>query len=231
MPNKNKYDYKLLSHHLTSSTYAYGGKRPFTIKRVRSVSKGDTCNTFMLNLPNHMGTHIDCPNHFYASGKRISQYNINDFVFFKPAVLNCPKKENELITVSDIESNVKKLKGKDILLLRTNFYRFRSDAKYAKKNPGIDPEAARFIRARLTNIRCVGIDSISVSPYDKREMGRETHRIFFQNHSFRGRPLCVIEDMNLSGDLRNLKKVFVMPLFIKGIDSAPCTVLAILRKR
>ncbi|MFC1509552.1 cyclase family protein [Candidatus Omnitrophota bacterium] len=221
-----KTQYRLLSYELSPDTYEYGGKKSLTIKQKRAISRGDTCNTFILNLPNHIGTHIDCPNHFFASGKKLSQYKIKDFIFSKPAILNCPKQENGLITLDDIRGNLKKLKKKDILLLRTGFYKYRSSIQYAIKNPGIDPEVARFIRKNLPNIRCIGVDSISVSSYGNRKIGRETHRIFLQKHSFKGQPVCIIEDMDLSGYLMDLKKVFVVPLFIKGADSAPCTIFA-----
>ncbi len=223
---KMEHKYRLLSYPLTIDTDGYGGKRIFTVNKDKSISKGDSCNTYTLNLSNHAGTHIDCPNHFFASGKKLSQYKIEDFIFSKPAILDCPKQENELITLDDIRGNLKELKGKDILLLRTGFYKCRSSVKYAIKNPGVDPEAARFIRKNLTSVRCVGVDSISISPYGNRKIGRETHRIFLQKHSFEGQPVCIIEDMNLSENLADLKKVFVVPLFIKGVDRAPCTVFA-----
>lgn len=217
-----KSKYRLLSYHISVDAYSYGGEKPFNIRKIRSISKGDSCNTFMMDMPNHVGTHIDCPNHFFNSGKRLSQYKFQDFVFYNPVVLDCPKKKNELVTIDDIERNQKKLKGKDILFLRTGFYRFRADLKYARENPGIDPEVALFIRKRLSNIRCIGIDTISVSPYADRKLGRRTHKIFLQG----SRPVPIIEDMDLSSNLKSIKSVFVVPLFIKGVDSGPCTVVA-----
>lgn len=217
-----KSKYRLLSYPVSVDVYSYGGRKPFNIRQLRSISKGDSCNTFMMNMPNHVGTHIDCPNHFFTSGKRLSQYKFKDFVFYNPTVLDCPKKKNELVTVDDIKKNLKKLKGKDILFLRTGFYRFRTDVKYARQNPGISPEAALFIRKRLSNIRCIGIDTISVSPYAARGLGRRTHKIFLQGSQH----VRIIEDMNLSGNLKGIKKVFVVPLFIKGVDSAPSTIIA-----
>ncbi len=223
---KKEKQYKLLSYPLSVNTHGYGGKKTLRIKKDKLISRGDSCNTFRLIFPNHLGTHIDCPNHFFASGKKLSQYKIKDFIFSKPAILDCPKQENELITLDDIRGNLKKLKEIDILLLRTGFYKCRSSIRYATKNPGIDTEVARFIRKNLTNIRCIGIDSISISSYGNRKIGRETHRIFLQKHSFKRQPVCIIEDMDLSGNLMDMKKVFVAPLFIEDVDSAPCTVFA-----
>lgn len=221
--------HRLLSYKLTSDTYGYGAKRPLTIKQDRAISIGDSCNTFILNLPNHIGTHIDCPNHFFNSGKKVSEYKIKDFIFFRPILLYCTKSANELIIEEDLERNFKRLKRADIALFRTGFYRYRGNFKYSTENPGISPEAAMYMRMKLGNIRCVGIDTISVSPYQSRELGRRTHEIFFKD-SFKNKPPCLIEDMDLSGRLDNLRAVYVVPLLVKDVDSAPCTVIGILRK-
>lgn len=218
--------YRLLSYPLSVDTHGYGGEKPLRIKKDKLISRGDSCNASILIFPNHLGTHIDCPNHFFDLGKKLSQYRIEEFIFSNPVTLDCQKRENELVTLDDIRGNLKKLKGKDILLLRTGFYKYRSSIKYARNNPGIDPEAAIFIRKNLSCLKCIGLDSISVSPYGNRKMGRETHRIFLRKHPFKGQPVRIIEDMDLSGNLTDIRKVFVAPLFIKGVDSAPCTVFA-----
>ncbi|MFC1621041.1 cyclase family protein [Candidatus Omnitrophota bacterium] len=215
--------YRLLSYPLSIDTYNYGGSRPFAVKAKRSLLKGDSCNTFILNVPNHLGTHIDCPNHFYARGKKLCQYGIEDFIFSRPVVLECKKSANGLVDENDIKRAFKKLKKADLLLLRTGFHKYKRKSLYGTRNPGISPGAAKFIRARLKNIRCIGIDSISVSPYKNRELGRETHEIFLKAGP-KGDPVCLIEDMDLSENLNGLKEVFVSPLFIEDVDSAPCTV-------
>ena len=227
---KTKNKYRLLSYDLTADTFAYGGQQPFKIKKSKSISNKDSCNTFILDLPNHMGTHIDCPNHFYNSGKMLQDYNIKDFIFLRPVVLECPKSASELVSEDDVKRNYGRLKRADALLLKTGFCRYRGSYKYSIKNPGIAPEAAEFIRRHLGNIKCVGIDTISVSPYQNRRLGRETHRIFFKDN-FENEPVRLIEDMDLSGRLYNLKEVYVFPLFVKGIDSSPCAVVGILGKR
>lgn len=61
----------------------------------------------------------------------------------------------------------------------------------------------------------------------KSKKGKEAHLNAFKNDDKLGEPLLLIEDMKLS-EIRNgdLKCVIVIPWQIKGIDSAPCTVLA-----
>ncbi|MFA4991123.1 MAG: cyclase family protein [Candidatus Omnitrophota bacterium] len=225
----NRY-YRMLSYALDVDTPMYGGGHGVRIKASKRISSGDSCNMSIVRLSNHAGTHVDCPNHFYDSGKKISGYKIRDFVFKRPFVLDCQKSPNGLVSAEDIERRVKGLRGADILLLRTGFHRHRGTRKYSAQNPGISPEAAVYIRRNLRGLKCVGIDTISVSPYGNRALGRETHRVFFKK-GFRGEPVRLIEDMDLSGRMDGLKEVHVFPLFMKDVDSSPCAVMGIFEKR
>ncbi|MEK7376739.1 MAG: cyclase family protein, partial [Candidatus Margulisiibacteriota bacterium] len=177
------------------------------------------CNTFTITLENHFGTHIDAPNHFYDRGRTISGYAINELVFNDPHVINLKKNEGELVVPKDLG----KLKKCDVLLINTGFSKFRGSKKYVFKNPGISSEAADFIRKKYPGIKAVGIDTISISSYQNREDGRKAHRAFLDKKNYKNDPVLLIEDMNLSGSLKKIKKIYVSPLFIEKVDSAPCT--------
>jgi len=69
-----------------------------------------------------------------------------------------------------------------------------------------------------------GIDWISISPYQDRELGREAHRVFLDQKG-RNNPVLLIEDIDLSGNFKKLKEVWVSPLRVERVDSAPCTVI------
>ena len=73
----------------------------------------------------------------------------------------------------------------------------------------------------------MAIDSISMAAAERLSEGIEAHRILLGD---RHRPILLIEDINLKYDLAGLKRVIVLPLFIKGIDSSPCTVMAEIKK-
>jgi kynurenine formamidase len=119
------------------------------------------------------------------------------------------------------------LQKSDCLLLHTGFGQYRSEERYRAYNPGIAPETILWIRKDYTNIRCIGIDSISISSFQHRNEGIEAHKAAFIIKKGLGEPLLLIEDMNLR-TLSNskLKSLIVLPLQVDGIDSAPCTVLA-----
>ena len=80
------------------------------------------------------------------------------------------------------------------------------------------------MRENLPSIRMIGIDWISISPYQDRELGREAHRVFLDQKG-RNNPVLLIEDMDLSGDLKELTEVWASPLRVERVDSAPCTVI------
>lgn len=218
-----KKNYKLLSYFLGRNTPLYGKTKSILIKPDREIKKGDSCNTTMVTFSNHSGTHIDAPRHFYYNGRSISDFSISELIFNSPLVLECPKKENELIVSSDLRA----IKKCDLLLIRTGFYRYRNNNKYRIHNPGISSEAAIYIRRKHPYVRTIGIDAISISAFQKREEGREAHKILLKSNGPYGQPICVIEDMDLSKNLKKLKKVYVAPLFLKDrdIDSMPCTII------
>ena len=75
-------------------------------------------------------------------------------------------------------------------------------------------------------VQAIGMDWISVSSFENRELGRQAHRAFL-NRDGEGHPVLIIEDMDLSADLNGLREVWVAPLLVEGIDSAPCTIIGI----
>jgi len=209
--------YKLLSYPLNFQTPLYGNIEPIQIK----IKEQDSIMTARISFSNHSGTHLDAPRHFFKSGRSISDYSIEELIFNSPLLIDCPKKENELITIDDLKS----IRDCDLLLIRTGFYKYRGSEKYRLCNPGISPETAEWIRRNHPAIRAIGIDTISISAFQKREVGRRAHQILLKSNGFPGDPVLLIEDLNLSGEFNKLKKVYAIPLFIEGVDSMTCTVI------
>jgi len=221
--------YLKLSYDLTVDTVIPMEGFPLKLKRASSIEKGEISNTFYFEVNNHAGSHIDAPNHFYQNGKRIADFDISSFVFEKPLVIDVPKQDSELITSVDLEPFYSRISNCDLLLLRTGFSRYRNSQplRYARKNPGLSGEAATFIKENCKGMRALAIDSISMAAAERLKEGIEAHRILLGD---RHRPILLIEDINLKYDLAGLKRVIVLPLFIRGIDSSPCTVMAEIEK-
>lgn len=215
----------LLSYPLGISTPLFGTNPPNVFKKIESIKKGGYCNSTLITLFNHNGTHIDAPYHFDEKGKKIVDYEIEDFIFKSPRLIEIPKQEDEAIGIDDMLENESGIQTCDLLLMRTGFDKKRGERSYVKNNPWIDNNAAIFLR-KQHNLKAIGIDAISISSYDHLDVGKETHRILLVNDLHLPEPKLIIEDMKLSVDLKGLKRVFVIPLFMDGADGAPCTVFA-----
>lgn len=219
--------YLLLSHALDENTPLYGSIPAHHVFPYSEISKGDAVNTVVISIHNHTGTHIDAPKHFIDDGKQISEFTLDELIFTNPVMVNCLKDGAELIVPDDLKHASQMFQKNDCLLLCTGFGKYRGEERYRAYNPGIAPETILWIRKEYPNIRCIGIDSISISSFQHRNEGIEAHKAAFSIKKGLGEPLLLIEDMNLRA-LSNskLKLVIVFPWQVNGIDSAPCTVLA-----
>ncbi|MEM0090041.1 MAG: cyclase family protein [Nitrososphaerota archaeon] len=213
----------LLSHKLSTSTPAYAGGPNLVLKPLKQITKGDSSNSYIIEMPNHLGTHVDAPRHFDPSGRSIADYGIESLIFRKPLLLNIPKRDSELIMAEELEAHKDRIAEADILLIKTGFQKFRlSDPeRYSMHNPGFSSNAASYIVKNFPKLRALGLDTASLSSVDHREDGRLSHKILLS-----GRDFFIIEDMDLSKLSESPKTIMVIPLFIEGIDSAPCVVLA-----
>jgi kynurenine formamidase len=211
-----------LSHRLSESTPSYGGGPGLTIKPFKQIMRGDSNNSYIVTLFNHLGTHVDAPKHFSVTGRSISTYRPEELFFSSPAMLDVPKEVGELLGRDDLSSHDWIIAGADLLLVRTGFQRYRMEEPetYAGRGPCLTADAARYLRG-FPRLRAVGFDTISISSPLHREEGRAAHRELLVEGG-----VLIVEDMDLMGKPRTLKKVLVIPLMVEGVDSAPCTVLA-----
>lgn len=215
---------RYLSYPFSTINPVYGNPSlKMDIGHVKSILRGDSCNVMRFTMENHWGTHIDCPAHFFERGAKITDYAAEMWVFRKPFVVNLALLENQLIMPQDIRHVSE---GSDLVLIKSDFSRYRGTEKYSVHNPGISSEVAEWLREKHPSVRAIGFDFISISPYQNREVGRKAHQAFL-NSDDGSMPLLIIEDMDLSPDLTGLKEVMAFPLRIIGLDSAPCTVIGI----
>ena len=201
-----------------------------TVKNVRSIAAGDACNTLMATLSNHAGTHIDGPKHFWNTGRPITGYSLDELIFNNVAIADCPKKAAAAIEIRDLLS-LRRSPDADICLLRTNFsaHRTKNGALYSNKNPYLSAEAAMWLRGEFPGLRAVGIDCISISSRADRDEGKKVHKIILKKNGDGRSPILIVEDMFIPRRPGRIARIIVFPIFIKGADSAPCTVAGVLR--
>lgn len=226
----------LLSYALDQATPQYGQmQRGIDIRQGKSILQGDSCNTYEFGMSSHTGTHIDCPNHFYADGKKITDYTISDFMFDYPQTIEVKLEEGELLDVKQIERRIKP--DTDFLIIASGWGRYRNQDKYVGKGPGLHADIAVYLRKNYPAVRAVGVDFISISSYMHREAGRAAHRAFLQEPN----EILIVEDMRLEEmmagglkggvSMKDIKQVLIAPLWIQGADSCPCNVIAIGQKQ
>jgi kynurenine formamidase len=211
-----------LSYPFEKDFPVFGGRARVEASTVKDMDRGDSCNVYRLTLDNHWGTHIDAPNHFFREGRAVCDYPPEFFVFSHPFVIDVDLKEAEILGVTDTIRAIPL--DTDLVLFRSGWGRFRDEEKYVKRNPGLSPDIGRFLRSCRPSVRAVGMDWISTSSFADRETGRLAHAAFLDPRG-QGYPVLLIEDMLLPQNIVSFTEVIVAPLMVRGIDSAPCTVI------
>jgi kynurenine formamidase len=223
--------YIFLSHFLDLDTPMYGGKKGLKIKKVSSIENGDSANTSQLEFSNHLGTHIDFPYHFHKNGQKSTDYPPDFWIISgkEAQILDIGLKENELLIKPCHIKNEKINKKVKFLIFKTGYEKYRYKERYWKLNPGLSIEIINWIEINLKNIKIIGIDSISVSSYQHRDIGRKVHKIILNPNN----PVLLIEDMDLSkiSSNTNIKNIYIAPLVVKKSDAAPCTIIAEVEKK
>lgn len=216
---------RYLSHTITPIMSVHGSvKEEVELRQVKSIEKGDSSQVYWLGLGNHWGTHVDCPAHFFPKGAKVSDYQADFWLFNNPQVLPIKAAPGQIITFDDLGCQINP--QTDLLLFKSGWKEFRGKEVYSLKNPAIHPSLGLKLRKECPEIRAIGFDWVSMSSCSRRELGREAHRAFLDPQG-KGKPILIIEDMDIPKDTAKLQKVWVMPLRIETIDSAPCTVIGV----
>ena len=82
------------------------------------------------------------------------------------------------------------------------------------------------MREKFIDIRVIGFDSISISSWQNRELGKTAHQVFLNPDN----PILILEDMDLREITKNTKlsEVTIMPLRISMCDGLPCSVFGVI---
>jgi arylformamidase len=217
-------NYLRLSHIISEKTPSYGNRDKIIIRTNSSIRKGETANSSCwIFSNNHIGTHIDSPYHFSEKGKRICDYPIEDFIFSKIKLIDVTINAGKLIKPNDLAMLIDQ--DIELLLIRTGYEEYRQLDKYWNDNPGLAPELADYFRKQFPKLRCVGFDFISLTSWNYRKEGRESHKQFLCPDSGE-REILIIEDMSLKNINSELTYVIVAPLFIEDGNGGAVTIFA-----
>lgn len=214
---------RFLSYPLSKTVPGYGNpQKRLEIVQTRSMKQNDACDTFSFKMDNHWGTHVDCPAHFCGGGKKVAEFPAEFWRFRNPQMIPVVLKAGALLTAESIKSQIRPTS--DLLLFKSGWSKHRGTIRYSRGNPGVHASLALFLRTRYPKVRAIGFDWVSLSSFLRREEGWAAHRAFLTTRA-PGKPILIVEDMDLRETTSKLKEVWVAPLRIKGLDSAPCTVI------
>lgn len=219
-----KYKLQYLSYVLDNNTPTYGNRNKFICEKKSSIANGDVANDSTINTTVHIGTHLDMPYHFFEDGQTIEDFDIDFFQFEN--VLFFEINPINLIVNMELLQELEKVVDKsryELLIIKTGICHKRSQKDFWDKNYGFDPSLAEYLRNNFPNIRVFGFDSISVSSFQERMLGREAHKAFLDPK----KPILLLEDMDLTlvNKKTVIKKVTIAPMRIAKCDGLPCTVI------
>jgi arylformamidase len=189
------------------------------------IADGMMSNVSKMEIGLHSGTHIDVPRHFDQEGLTVDAFEMEDFIFSAPLLVNIPKNVGEEIEPEDLRNSEERINESDLLLIRTGFskYRLADDRLYVYEYPGISPEAATYLADNF-RLKGIAVDLLSIENIPKgRSRGFEVHKTLL----CRRRKFIIIEDINLEPLLgEKLIKVYAIPLVIRDAEASPVTVFA-----
>lgn len=224
MSKQNKCFIKL-SYDISEETPCPAGIPGIVTERIYSLEK-DGSNVFKVIVTSHSGTHMDAPRHMVKEGMSIVDFDIKEFVYERPCIIDVWLDESQLLTREYLNRYENQISSSDLLIIKTGWWKYRKEDKerYAHKNPGFSTDAAIYLRDRFPDLRAVGMDLISLASAEHLDEGIKAHKILLEGEN---RAFLIYEDVDLSADLNGLKHVIALPWLIKDFDSSPCTIIGI----
>ena len=190
------------------------GNPPYSRELILKIEAGDFCNLSKLVMPTHVGTHVDTPAHYIATGKNLNEFPIERWIL--PAhVANI--KDSEVILPTELENL--DIKPGDALLLKT------ANSTSGKSTSGVfserfvymSPESADLCVNKKVSL--VGIDYTTVDKF-----GNEDFPI---HHKLLGNEILILEGINLKDVPSGKYTLFCLPLKLKGAEGAPARAILV----
>ena len=219
-----------LTHALEKGIPQFSEDLPFTLHQMTDYADGYLSYSF--SVPEHIGTHVDAPRHFYMGKKAADEIEIREFVGYG-VVINVVEESRRNpdyeLTLEDLRKWEWKngpIKKNSIVILRTGWESkwFRPkeylnrDKNGAMHFPGFSCDVVDYL-AHNRAVRALGTDTLSV------DTGRSqiycAHNILLHANKYAIEGLTNLEKLPPRG-----ATIIVAPLKIKGGSGAPARVFA-----
>lgn len=190
---------------LHAGVTVWPGDPPFEMLPAQRIASGAGCNTSLVRLSTHTGTHCDAPWHFEEDGARLHEVK-PDVFFGKALLIGLP--HVDVIGAADLPAE----QLPERVLFKTRNSEHPADAPFRQDYVALAADTA----ARLADdgVHLVGIDGPSVAPY--KQPGQDTHHILLRRGVF------VVEGLRLAGFTAGRYDFIVLPLPLLNADGAPC---------
>ncbi|MEV4611544.1 cyclase family protein [Kitasatospora sp. NPDC049258] len=176
-----------------------------------------------LNIPTHIGTHVDAPSHFVEDGATVDQLPPSTLIG-RAYGIEVLREATGPITAADLESAVAvDLEPGDALLIRTGWDDRYADPAYIDKHPYLTVDAAEWAVSK--GLRLVGMDTMSPEiPMSMRrpDFPYPVHRTLL------GAGTLMVENLVLREVTGRWCTLFIGVLNVLGGDGAPARALAVL---
>lgn len=216
--------YQLISYPIRKGDPTWPNNPTVDVTPCASIEHGDVCNTAMIHLFNHFGTHFDAPRHFNGNGLPIASLDLSKFIYIKPLLLDIPKNPGGKIEPEDILPYAESVAASDLLMIRTGFFRTRREQPevYETNGPAISSRTARYLVEHFPELKAVALDFVSLASYSDTKDGNLAHQYMLGKYT--DNYICIIEDVNLEHVPSDaIKSASAIPLMIEGVDSCPVT--------
>jgi kynurenine formamidase len=188
-------------------------------------------NHCMVVTGDHIGTHMDSWGHVKPDAPRAEGIPI-DLCYGDGVVLDLTHKgPGDEISPADLAEAEGRLEGYrikplDIVLLRTDAARFRTEPRYLTDHPGMTREAVHHLLDR--GVKVMGIDAIGFDPPVAKMFERhkfwEAHRVMLEREYYHLENLCNLHEIPAP---YHSFIVSVLPVKWRGASAAPVRAVAI----
>jgi len=215
--NEKKQPMKIidLTHCINEATMVWPGTAQPVI-RPSSTLAADGFRETRLDIPSHLGTHMDSPAHMEPALRTLDTYPVDTFCG-RAWTIDCSAAGPGGFISRTMLLSVTEPEAFDFILLYTGWEQHWGTASYFGPYPVLTPDAADYL-ANLP-IKGIGIDTMGVDSMDSETFA--IHHILFQKDK------VILENLNnLHSLIGHSITLTALPLYFEQADGAPIRAIA-----
>ncbi len=203
---------------VSESLPVWPGDPPFRLSHPSHLDRGDVMTLSRVEMGAHTGTHVDAPAHFLPGGTTVDALDLGVLigpaqVVYTPGVDAISAAVLETLDLSPSSTRV-------LFRTRNSDLWNEGEGEFRPDYVGITTAGLRWLVDR--GVRLVGIDALSVAPYDETVVA---HQLLL------AKGVIVVEGLNLTGIAPGEYLLVCLPLRLNGAEAAPARAVLIDRGR